>query len=249
MSTREKTEGIVIRQADFSESSRVVTFFTRDFGKISALAKGAKRLKGPFEAAIDLLTRCQIVFLHKSTDRLDLLTEAKLVQRFGPDVRDVNVHYAGLYVAELLNSCSEQFDPAPAWYDAAVATLDRLRMTGDYRLELLRFELFTLQVLGLLPEFEYCRCGRPVEDDRSRWSVWIQQGGLLCDQCRQPEYSSRPLTGEVLTLLRELSEAPIDQPFPTEISLPTHKLIRPLVTALVCQTLDRRPKMLAYLRF
>ena len=54
MSTREKTEGIVIRQADFSESSRVVTFFTRDFGKISALAKGAKRLKGPFQAAIHL---------------------------------------------------------------------------------------------------------------------------------------------------------------------------------------------------
>ncbi len=130
MSNREKTEGIVIRMADFSETSRVVEFFTRDFGKISVLAKGAKRLKSSFEAALDLLTRCQIVFLHKSTNSLDILTEAKLVSRFRPGARDVNGHYAGLYVAELLHLCSEPFDPHPPWYDSAVCTLDRLQQ-GD----------------------------------------------------------------------------------------------------------------------
>ncbi len=42
----EKTDALVIRQVDFSESSRVVTFFSREFGRFSAMAKGAKRLKG-----------------------------------------------------------------------------------------------------------------------------------------------------------------------------------------------------------
>ena len=51
----EKTEAVVIRHVDFSETSKVVTLFTRDFGKISALAQGARRLRGPFEAALDLL--------------------------------------------------------------------------------------------------------------------------------------------------------------------------------------------------
>jgi len=54
MST-EKTEAIIIRQVDFSETSRVVTFYTREFGKVPLLAKGAKRLKGPFESGLDLL--------------------------------------------------------------------------------------------------------------------------------------------------------------------------------------------------
>ena len=83
----EKTEAMVIRVADFSETSRVVTLFSREFGKIAAMAKGGRRLKGPFEAALDLLATCQIVFLRKSSATLDLLTEAKLISRFRPPGR------------------------------------------------------------------------------------------------------------------------------------------------------------------
>lgn len=248
MSTREKTEGIVIRLADFSESSRVVTFFTRDFGKISVLAKGAKRLKGAFEAALDLLTRCQIVFLHKSTQSLDILTEAQLAGRFRSASRDVNVHYAGLYVAELLNACSEEWDASPDWYDGAVTTLERLQQGNDYRLEVLRFELLTLQVLGLLPEFEHCQCGQPVQADRQQWSVWIQQGVLLCPACRQPAASSRPLTGEVLSWLGRLANTPHEQEFPDPFPENQRSVVRHLITALISQVLDQRPRMLSYLR-
>src|SRR5262249_7140061 len=80
----EKSAAIVIRQVDFSESSRVVTMFTREFGKVAVLAKGAKRLKGPFEAALDLLAVCDVVFIRKSTSGLDILTEARLQTRFRP---------------------------------------------------------------------------------------------------------------------------------------------------------------------
>lgn len=244
-----KTEGLLIRQSDFSETSRVVTFFTRDFGKITALAKGAKRLKGPFEAALDLLTQCQIVFLHKSTQSLDLLTEAKLVSRFRAQSRDVNVHYAGLYVAELLDSCTEPFDPAPDWYAAALLTLQRLQTSPDFRLPLLRFELFSLQAMGLLPEFDQCVCGQPVQANAQQWSVWIQQGVLLCSQCRRPESSSRPLTGEVLDWLRRLSQTDIACELDALPPLPSLKQMRPLMTALFSQALERRPQMLSYLQF
>jgi len=77
----EKATAIVLRSVDFSESSSVVTLFTREFGKIHALAKGARRPKGPFEGALDLLALCRIVFLRKSSGALDLLTEAKLERR------------------------------------------------------------------------------------------------------------------------------------------------------------------------
>ena len=64
----EKVQAIVIRVVEFSETSCVVTLFTREFGKISGLAKGARRPKSPFESALDLLAVCRIVFLHKSSD-------------------------------------------------------------------------------------------------------------------------------------------------------------------------------------
>src|SRR5579871_3943104 len=119
MST-EKSAAIVIRLVDFSESSRVVTLFTREFGKVAALAKGAKRLKGPFEAALDLLAECKVVFIRKSSSGLDLLTEAQLQKRFRPRPGHLGSVYGGYYVAELLDSLCEEYDPHPLLFDEAV---------------------------------------------------------------------------------------------------------------------------------
>ena len=127
----EKTTALVIRLVDFSESSCVVTLFTRDFGKISGLAKGARRPKSAFESALDLLAVCRIVFLHKSSDTLDLLTEAKLERRFRSATRDLSRLYAGYYIAELLNDLTDHGDPHPELFDAADAALQALDADGQ----------------------------------------------------------------------------------------------------------------------
>src|SRR4029077_11322748 len=95
----EKAQALVLRTTDWSETSRIATFWTREFGKVRVLAKGGRRLKSNFESALDLLTVCRIVFLRKSSGGLDLLTEAQVVERF-PLLRE-NLHalYAGYYVA------------------------------------------------------------------------------------------------------------------------------------------------------
>src|SRR5512143_2186053 len=95
----EKATAIVLRTVEFSETSLILTLFTREFGKVRGLAKGARRLKSAFESALDLLALCRIVFLRKSSDALDLLTEAKLLRRFRPAGRDLLSLYAGYYVA------------------------------------------------------------------------------------------------------------------------------------------------------
>ena len=123
----EKTEALVIRLADFSETSRVVTFFTHDFGRISALAKGGKRLKGPFDAALDLLSVCEIVFLRKSSGGLDILTEARLISRFKPQGRELIRFYGGYYVAELLSGLTAEVDPHPRLFRESIETLSRLQ--------------------------------------------------------------------------------------------------------------------------
>src|SRR6478672_6151478 len=118
----EKSLAIVLRTIEFSETSVVATLFTERFGKISALAKGARRPKGPFESALDLLSLCRIVFLRKSSDALDLLTEAKLERRFRVVGRDLSNLYAAYYLAELLNELTDSADPHPELFDAADAT-------------------------------------------------------------------------------------------------------------------------------
>jgi DNA repair protein RecO (recombination protein O) len=81
----------------------VVTLWTEGFGKISAIAKGARRLKSPFESALDLLSRSSVVFLTKTGDTLDLLTEAKLQRRFRSAQRGLLPLYCGFHAVELTN--------------------------------------------------------------------------------------------------------------------------------------------------
>src|SRR5689334_17146432 len=122
----EKAEALVLRVVEFSETSAVVTLFTREFGKVHALAKGARRPKGPFESSLDLLARVRIVFLRKSSEALDLLTEAKLERRFRSPGRDLSSLYGAYYVAELLSELTHDGDPHAELFDLAVETLDAL---------------------------------------------------------------------------------------------------------------------------
>src|SRR3954447_3471100 len=107
----EQATGLVIRTTDFSETSRIATLWTRELGKVRALAKGGRRLKSNFESALDLLTVCGIVLVRKSSGSLDLLTEAQVQERF-PQVRqDLSALYAAYYLAELLGDWTEDYDP------------------------------------------------------------------------------------------------------------------------------------------
>lgn len=201
----EQSLALVLRVVEFSETSLVVTLFSRDFGKLGALAKGARRPKSPFEAALDLLTLCRIVFLPKSSDALDLLTEAKLERRFRAATRDLRRLYAGLYVAELLDQLTEKHDPHAELFDAAERVLRDLDGEADVAATLLRFELTALRLLGHLPELAACvGCGREMAEEK-RVTFGMLSGGLLCDECRSGKRALVSVSGAAATALRQLA--------------------------------------------
>jgi DNA repair protein RecO (recombination protein O) len=201
--TTEKSSAIVLRVVEFSETSCVVTLFTESLGKIGALAKGARRPKSAFESALDLLAVCRIVFIHKSSDALDLLTEAKLERRFRAATRDLSRLYAGYYVAELLQDLTDYSDPHPDLYRVAEDTLVKLDGQAAVPETVLRFEARTLQLLGVLPNLEACVvCGRPVEAG-GRVLFGHEAAGVLCGGCRPGQRQVVSLNAEVLEVLRQ----------------------------------------------
>lgn len=245
MST-EKTDALVIRQADWSESSRVVTFFTREFGRISAVAKGAKRLKGPFEIALDLLTACRIVFIRKSSGGLDILTECQLISRFKPHERDLDSLYSGYYVAELLSELTEPDDPHPILYAEALSTLNHLAEGIFPRLTLLRFELTVLREIGQLPAFDHCvACNQPITPESS-YALWLSQGGIVCRNCQHEDSSPNRIPAGTVAVLRRLSQPETDLSR-LSVSDLQQKQMRQVVNSAVTHILGRRPKMIRYL--
>jgi DNA repair protein RecO (recombination protein O) len=180
----EHATAIVLRLVPWSEASFVTTLFTREFGRVRAVAKGAKRRKGPFESALDLLATCRVVFLRKSSDALDILTEAKLQRRFRLRGRELAGLYAGYYVAELLAELTDDYDPHPELFDLADQTLERLEAEPHVAPLVLRFELTTLRLLGYLPQLARCaECGGEVAG-QGRVAFSPLSGGVLCPRCR-----------------------------------------------------------------
>jgi DNA repair protein RecO (recombination protein O) len=240
----DKALALVVRTNDWSETSRIATLFTRELGKVRVLAKGGRRLRSNFEVALDLLTVCHIVVIRKPNG-LDLLTEARVEERF-PGLRvKLPALYAGYYVAELLGEGTQDYDPHPALFDAAVETLrDLSKPEADASARTLRFELVWLHELGYRPRLDSCAvCG--ASDwlaNVGRYAFALQAGGLVCPRCEPVQRDRRTLSGPALDALREL-----DATRPAALAPLPRAELRQLLGYYVSYVLGRRPRLLAYL--
>ncbi|MFN4260240.1 MAG: DNA repair protein RecO [Gemmataceae bacterium] len=245
----EKALGLVVQTTDWSESSRIVTLWTRELGRVRALAKGGRRLKSSFESALDLLSVCRIVLLRKSSESLDLLTEAQVAERFPHLSKDLPALYAGYYVAELLSGWTEDYDPHPRIFDEALATL---RVLGNppsaTGLRLLRFELVLLHELGYRPVLDQCAaCGCPLNDVGMvpRLAFSPEAGGMLCPACpataRDRLFLSR--AGWQALRLLNAEDAAWRQDWPATVRQELRQVLNHYVTYLM----GRRPRLLPYL--
>ncbi|QDU25237.1 DNA repair protein RecO [Anatilimnocola aggregata] len=242
----EKTPAIVLRTVEFSETSLIVTLFTREFGKISALAKGARRPKGPFESALDLLALVRIVFLRKSSDVLDLLTEAKLDRRFRAGARDLNRLYAGFYVAELLAELTDTHDPHPELFDAADQSLLALDGQISPATAVLWLELTALSRLGHLPTLDVCAaCSREVEVV-DRVPFGLLAGGLLCAACRSGQRQVVSVRAEIIGTMQRFLDATMDW---RELVIPVDQRgeLRGLLNNYLNHLMGHRSRLQSYL--
>jgi DNA repair protein RecO (recombination protein O) len=242
----EKALAVVLRTTDWSETSRIATLWTREFGKVRVLAKGGRRLKSNFESALDLLTLCRIVFLRKSSGSLDLLTEAQVVERFPRLRTDLPALYAAYYVAELLSDWTEDFDPHPPLFDEARDTLRTLGTSGvPTGPRLARFELVLLNELGYRPSLTACAaCGVPLAA-APNLAFSPAAGGVLCAECRKRQRDARPLSPPAWQALQVLSESAEAWRAAWEPSVRAE--IRQVLNQYVTYLMGRRPRLLAYL--
>jgi DNA repair protein RecO (recombination protein O) len=240
---------VVVRSVEVFETSLVVTLFTRELGKVAALAKGARRLKTPLQGGLDLLSISDIVVLHKASEALDLVTEAAPVERFEPLRRDLAALYAGYYIAELLSELTDVHAPHPKLFDAARITLRHLGDPLARPRRVLRFELACLRELGLMPALDTCvHCGVAVAAaaDEERVAFGLATGGVLCPACRPGQPHVATLSARTLEAIRVLA-APGGGWRDLDPGAATVAPVRATVGAVISHLMGRRPRLLPYL--
>ncbi len=243
-----QTDAIVLRMHPWSETSLIGSLYTRQYGKISVIAKGARRPKGPFEAALDLLSICRVVFIAKSGDSLNILTEAKLQRRYRNTSRSLLRLNCAYYVAELLEKMTEREEGHAELFDLASDTLQLLQhLSLDARAVVLRWELQLLRMTGHLPSLRRCAsCGQDTS-----LAEWVHfgpdAGGVLCTRCSA---GLRELV-RVPDAVRTFAEAyTIEnwQSIPLNEYLESHQAVmRAMMVRTMTSLLDQKLKLQAYI--
>jgi len=149
-----RAEAIVLRKQTVTESSLLVTWYTREFGKLKTLAKGARRPKGPFQGKLDLFYRDEIVFLESRRSDLHLLHDCFLEAPHKRLRESVESVAAASYVCELVDLATAPEDPNTKLFDILTGALDVLENLRSHPTVLIWFELHLLAATGWKPKWE-----------------------------------------------------------------------------------------------
>jgi len=185
----QKTEALVLRSVDFGESDRICHLLAPDIGRLTAIAKGARRSVQRFPGTLDLFNHLRISVWRSRSGKMARLEQATLIESF-TSLRSNPARFAlGCFLLELLDRLAPE-DGARAdtrrLFAFALFALDAVATrTPDARLRLL-LELRGLDALGLRPELSACvRCGSAPED--AQVGFHVADGGVLCGRCSARE--------------------------------------------------------------
>jgi len=180
--SQERTEAVVLRGVDFSETSRIVTFLTPGRGRLTCLAKGARRRKSPFQAVLDTLNRDEIVFYWRDGRDVQQLGEAALLDGFGAVKANLEKAMFAALPLELALKVAHENEPSQTLYAALVRGMESLGVwAGDVRTHACWQVAQLLSTAGFEPALDACAtCGAPVKDAPG----FSFGGGVTCTMCR-----------------------------------------------------------------
>lgn len=203
---------ICLRRFEYSETSQILTFFSREHGLLRAMAKGAHRRTkvgaSNFDGGADLLDKGEALFTYDPGRDLQNLTAWKQCDGHLELRTNLRSVYLALYAAELVTVLFEEHDPHPPLFDRLEQTIKSL--AGPRREEVfLAFELELFREAGFLPELEACTaCGQAIGMQPAYFSP--AASGVVCRNCASVTPDRMALDPRLLRLMQTLLRLPRD---------------------------------------
>ncbi len=179
----QSTQAIVIGSLDLGEADRLVTFYSRQFGKMKAVACGSRRLKSKWSRSTQLLTHCQLVFYEKKNNQLHRLRQCDIIHPYSGLWGGLKKLIAGLYVAELVTRIVPEGEESGELFYLILKVFNLLEQEGDPDVSLRIFEIRLLSMLGYRPQIGQCIYCKEAIRQNSKISFSPLKGGVICSNC------------------------------------------------------------------
>ncbi len=195
-----KTDALVVRARNYGEADKILTLFSREFGRIQAIAKGVRKPKSKLRGGVQLFSHSSFL-LHKGKS-LDTVSQVEQKESFLWLLEDLERLTHAAYMAELLD--------AALWENEEGQEMFLLTLTCFYLMQSLEprlvtrcFEFRLMQLLGYKPQIEACVvCSAPVNGEKRQFSSDL--GGVLCSRCGYQDHQSIEVSGGALAVINQL---------------------------------------------
>lgn len=193
----QKCEGIVIRRTDYGENNKIITIYTREWGKVGVMARGANKPNSRFSAVTQLFYYGY--FLVQRSSGLGSLSQGESISSFRQIRENIMSTAYASYIIELLDKGTDEKKPNPFLFELLYQSLFSINEGYDPEVITAIFEMKMLDVLGIPPVLNSCAsCGETEAD----FSFSIREGGFLCHRCSHKDDYRFPISNQIVKLLR-----------------------------------------------
>lgn len=251
-----KAEGIVLRRQVIGEADRTLTLFTREHGRLRAVARGTRRITSRLAGRVEPFTHSR--FLLARGRSLDVVAQVEVIRAFSGIHQDLLRSAHAGYVAELVDRLLPERDPHEDVFALVLQVLAGLETADEEEAEVtaLWFGLHLASDLGYRPEVETCvECGRSLPRETAgsvaAWGFAPDAGGALCPACSAAHAETVRVMPGVLATCGYLLRAPAERAGRLRVPLAQRRELARLVQAHLEHQLDAKlhaPAVIARLR-
>ena len=206
-----ETEAIVLDCLEHGESDVILTFLSRDAGRLSAIAKGAKRSKKRFVNKLELFSFLHLTYQTSPNRSLSFLSDAELYTSFPNIRRNFDLYTVASVVREFLlitvreGETDDQLFRLSLW---AFHNIDRrLQPLATLTLFLINF----YEIIGYRPDFNICNSCNSQTTANNRYSFDTTTGGLICQDCSHPGQRLIRISRGTIKMLRSAQTQPLER--------------------------------------
>ena len=203
-----KTAAVVIGSFPLGESDRLVTFYSRDFGKIRGVAKSARRMRSRFGSALELCTLGELVFFDGGRSELVRVDHFDITRPFDRVREDLEKLAQAAWMIECVARLTAERDRHVALFGLLVRGLRALDGPRPPARVAMAFGVRCVEALGHRPRLDACiACGRAYPFPRPA----LGDGGVLCEACARRGGETRAISPEAVGAFERLRAVSWDE--------------------------------------
>lgn len=231
-----QTEGVIVKHHDWGEADRLLILFTKELGRVQAIAKGVRKARSRKAGHLEPFTKARLL-LARGRD-LYILTQAEAIDPYQNIKKDLlNMSY-GFYVVELLYNFTYEEGENRDLYQLLVNTLDRLNHEDDPNIVTHYYEIRLLDIAGFRPQLFFCaQCEKEIIAEDQFFSAI--QGGVLCPNCGRRSTDSQPISKDALRYLRHFQRSSYQEATKAQIKHEINIEIENLLQFYITYILER----------